>query len=163
MEFLQEEPRRSKEMPSTKYTRIEITPEAYRALEAEAILQEKTLKRLASELILKGISKEALDFVQRARTSSKARPALDSGTMENAIKEIGVTGMNFDQSILENLQKIILDEGYSGAMLYAVQNTASMQRDELHRVLNICERYSLTTPLAAEIIRNLNKIESGIR
>ena len=27
-------------MPSTKYTRIEITPEAYRALEAEAILQE---------------------------------------------------------------------------------------------------------------------------
>jgi len=150
-------------MPSTKYTRIEITPEAYRALEAEAILQEKTLKRLASELILKGISKEALDFVRRARATSEARPALDSGTMENVIQEIGVTGMSFDQTILENLQKIMQEEGYSGAMLYAVQNTASMQRDELHRVLNICERYGLTTALAAEIVRNLNKIESEMR
>lgn len=150
-------------MPSTKYTRIEITPEAYKALEAEAILQEKTLKRLASELILKGISKEALDFVQRARASSNSRPALDSGTMENVIHEIGVTGISFDKAILEKLQETILKEGYSGAMLYAVQNTASMQRDELHRVLNICERYGLTTALAAEIVRNLNKIESGIR
>ena len=150
-------------MPSTKYTRIEITPEAYMALEAEAILQDKTLKRLASELILKGISKEALDFVQRARASSNSRPALDSGTMENVIHEIGVTGINFDKAILEKLQETISKEGYSGAMLYAVQNTASMQRDELHRVLNICERYGLTTALAAEIVRNLNKIESGIR
>ena len=58
-------------MPSTKYTRIEITPEAYRALEAEAILQEKTLKKLASELILRGISKEALDFIKKAGESKK--------------------------------------------------------------------------------------------
>lgn len=58
-------------MPSTKYTRIEITPEAYRALEAEAILQEKTLKKLASELILRGISKEALDLSRRQENPKK--------------------------------------------------------------------------------------------
>ncbi|NPV62370.1 MAG: hypothetical protein HPY61_07045 [Methanotrichaceae archaeon] len=51
-------------MPSGRYTRIEITPEAYMGLEAEAILQGKTLKRLASELIMKGISQKALKFVQ---------------------------------------------------------------------------------------------------
>lgn len=50
-------------MPSARYTRIEITPEAYMGLEAEAILQRKTLKRLASELILQGISPKALRFV----------------------------------------------------------------------------------------------------
>jgi predicted HTH transcriptional regulator len=50
-------------MPSGRYTRIEITPEAYMGLEAEAILQGKTLKRLASELILKGISHKALRFI----------------------------------------------------------------------------------------------------
>jgi hypothetical protein len=38
-----------------------------------------------------------------------------------------------------------------------------MQRDELHRVLNICERHGLTNILAADIILNLNKIESGTR
>ena len=42
-------------MANVKYTRIEITQEAYEALEAEAILQGKTLKKLASELVLKGI------------------------------------------------------------------------------------------------------------
>jgi len=51
-------------MANVKYTRIEITQEAYEALEAEAILQGKTLKKLASELVLKGISKKALNFVQ---------------------------------------------------------------------------------------------------
>jgi hypothetical protein len=51
-------------MPSGRYTRIEITPEAYMGLEAEAILQGKTLKRLASELILKGISQKALKFIR---------------------------------------------------------------------------------------------------
>jgi sugar-specific transcriptional regulator TrmB len=150
-------------MPSTKYTRIEITPEAYRALEAEAILQEKTLKKLASELILRGISKEALDFIKKAGEAKKSRRALDSSAMERAIEEIGATGMSFDQSILENMHDIIQDEGYSEGMLYAVQNTASMQRDELHRVLNICERHGLTNILAADIILNLNKIESGTR
>ena len=48
--------RPGEQMPSVKYTRIEVTQEAYMALEAEAILQGKTLKRLASEMILKGAS-----------------------------------------------------------------------------------------------------------
>jgi hypothetical protein len=50
-------------MPSTRYTRIEITQEAYMGLEAEAVLQGKTLKKLASDLILNGISAKALNFV----------------------------------------------------------------------------------------------------
>jgi hypothetical protein len=50
-------------MPSGRYTRIEITREAYMGLEAEAVLQGKTLKKLASEMILKNISPKALQFV----------------------------------------------------------------------------------------------------
>jgi hypothetical protein len=56
-------------MPSTRYTRIEITQEAYMGLEAEAVLQGKTLKKLASDLILNGISAKALNFV-RLRSES---------------------------------------------------------------------------------------------
>ncbi|OPY52236.1 MAG: hypothetical protein A4E49_01931 [Methanosaeta sp. PtaU1.Bin112] len=56
-------------MPSTRYTRIEITQEAYMGLEAEAVLQGKTLKKLASDLILKGISAKALKFVQLSSQS----------------------------------------------------------------------------------------------
>jgi len=53
-------------MPSTRYTRIEITQEPYMGLEAEAVLQGKNLKKLASDLILKSISAKALRFVQQS-------------------------------------------------------------------------------------------------
>ncbi len=56
-------------MPSTRYTRIEITQEAYMGLEAEAVLQGKTLKKLASDLILRSISAKALRFVQQSSKS----------------------------------------------------------------------------------------------
>jgi Fic family protein len=63
-------------MPSTRYTRIEITQEAYMGLEAEAVLQGKTLKKLASDLILKGISAKALKFVQLSSQSLREDEAV---------------------------------------------------------------------------------------
>jgi len=63
-------------MPSTRYTRIEITQEAYMGLEAEAVLQGKTLKKLASDLILNGISAKALNFV---RLQSESIPGDEAG------------------------------------------------------------------------------------
>jgi len=62
-------------MPSGRYTRIEITQEAYMGLEAEAVLQGKTLKKLASELILKSISNKALQFIQKSNRSAYVEKA----------------------------------------------------------------------------------------
>jgi len=150
-------------MPSVRYTRIEITPDAYRSLEAEAILQGKTLKRLASELILRGVSKKALDFVQEpidSTAQSAPRLELDEETTK-VVKKIGATGMHISGQNLEMLRKAILEEGYQGAMLYVAQHTASAERDELHRVLAIFRRYRLSPTTAADLIENLNEIESG--
>jgi hypothetical protein len=146
-------------MPSIRYTRIEITPEAYRSLEAEAILQGKTLKRLASELILKGVSKKALDFVQ-VPLSSAPMPVQDEKAAK-AIKEIGATGIRINDQTLQTVGDILLAEGYQEAMLHVAQHTASMERDELHRVLAIFRQYRLLPEAAADLIRNLNEIESG--
>jgi hypothetical protein len=74
-------------MPSTRYTRIEITQEAYMGLEAEAVLQGKTLKKLASDLILKSISAKALRFVQQ---SNKSLYGDEEGGQEEVAHEIGV-------------------------------------------------------------------------
>ena len=150
-------------MPSIRYTRIEITPDAYRSLEAEAILQGKTLKKLASELILKGVSKKALDFVQDAAkpfASSRLQMEFDKEA-EKVIKEIGPTGIHIDEETLRVVRDAILTDGYEGAMLYAAQHTASMERDELHRVMSICRRYKLSAKMAAYLVENLNEIESG--
>jgi hypothetical protein len=148
-------------MPSPKYTKIEITPEAFLALESETILQGKTLKKLASELILSGVSKDSLDFAQRAISSSGARAKSNEKTAK-VIKDIGVSGIKFDEDLLRSIQNMIKEKSHFEAMLFVAQHTASMQRDELHRVLTIFDYHSLSPNQKAEIIGNLNKIESGI-
>jgi hypothetical protein len=150
-------------MPSIRYTRIEITPDAYRSLEAEAILQGKTLKKLASELILKGVSKKALDFVQEiGERSISSKPQMElNGETNKVIKKIGATGIYISDLTLQTVKDIILDEGYQEAMLYVAQHTASMERDELHRVMAICMHHKLSPKTASYLVENLNEIESG--
>ena len=147
-------------MPSIRYTRIEITPDAYRSLEAEAILQGKTLKKLASELILSGVSKKALDFVQGAAMPCSPHTEFDEETGK-VIKKIGATGIHIGEQTLQIVKDAILTDGYQEAMLYVAQHTASMERDELHRVMAICRRYKLSAKVAAYLVENLNEIESG--
>lgn len=146
-------------MPSNRYTRIEITPDAYRALEAEAILQRKTLKKLASELIMGGVSKKALDFIQEVSSPKEANADLSDPKIAKVIDKIGATSIHMDDHLLEIIQEKLLDEGYQGAMLYAAQHTASAERDELHRVLTICERFKVSPAIAAEILGSLNTIK----
>jgi ribosome biogenesis SPOUT family RNA methylase Rps3 len=145
-------------MPSNRHTKIEITSEAYKALEAEAIIQEKTLKKLASEMILKGVSKKALDFIAGTTAPREAGKMLsDEMMVSKAEKEVGATGINIDGALLEKIRNRLLEKGYLETMLYVAQHTASIQRDELHRVLTICEYYKLSPTLAAEVIVHLNK------
>jgi hypothetical protein len=139
-------------MANVKYTRIEITQEAYEALEAEAILQGKTLKKLASELVLKGISKKALNFVQDSTYSLESKKKISSEIMDKVVEDIGTIELNIDKELLESIKNALLDEGYKGAMLFVAQNTASMQRDELFRVLTVCQINKVPSVIAADII-----------
>ena len=139
-------------MANVKYTRIEITQEAYEALEAEAILQGKTLKKLASELVLKGISKKALNFVQDSTYSLESKKKISSEIMDKVVEDIGAIELNIDKELLASIKNALLDEGYQGAMLFVAQNTASMQRDELFRVLTVCQINKVPSVIAADII-----------
>jgi len=147
-------------MANVKYTRIEITQEAYEALEAEAILQGKTLKKLASELVLKGISKKALNFVQDSTYSLESKKKNSSEILNKVLEDIGTIELNIDKEILESVKNALLDEGYQGAMLFAAQNTASMQRDELFRVLTVCQINKVPSVIAADIIMREKTIGS---
>ncbi len=148
-------------MPSVKYTRIEISQEAYIALEAEAILQGKTLKKLASEMILNGASKKALNFVQESTFSIEANLNLSRDKLSKIINDIGTTKISIDESLLENVQKSLADEGYQGAMLYVAQHTASMQRDELFRILTTCQLNKVPSAMAVDIVKSLIRMQSG--
>jgi hypothetical protein len=148
-------------MPSVKYTRIEITQEAYMALEAEAILQGKTLKKLASEMILKAASKKALNFVQESAVSIEANSNFSKDKLSKVINDIGTTKMSIDEVVMENVQKSLVDEGYQGAMLYVAQHTASMQRDELFRILTTCQLNKVPSAMAVDIVKSLRRIQES--
>ena len=148
-------------MPSVKYTRIEITQEAYMALEAEAILQGKTLKKLASEMILNGASKKALNFIQESSYSIEACSTSSGDKLSKVLNEIGTTKINLEEGIVEKVQKSLLDEGYQGAMLYVAQNMASIQRDELFRILTTCQINRVPSEMAVDIIKSLIRIQGN--
>lgn len=144
-------------MPSVKYTRIEISQEAYLALEAEAILQGKTLKKLASEMILQGASKKALNFVQESTLSIEDSRNFGRDKLSRAINDIGEVKVKIDENVLEHVKKSLADEGYQGAMLYVAQCTASLQRDELFRILITCQNGRMPSAMAVDVIGNLIK------
>ena len=81
--------------------------------------------------------------------------------MGKAIEEIGVTGIHIDEALLTDAGKILLEKGYAASELFISQSTASLERDELLRVLKICEQCQLNPELSAEVLKNLNMIESG--
>jgi hypothetical protein len=50
-------------MPTEKgYSKIEVTDKVYRLLKMESGLTNETIRDLASELILKGLSKDVIDL-----------------------------------------------------------------------------------------------------
>ena len=48
----------------TKSNKVELSPVARQALEIEAALRRTNLKDLASELVLCGVSKKTLEFIE---------------------------------------------------------------------------------------------------
>jgi hypothetical protein len=148
-------------MPSVKYTRIEITQEAYMALEAEAILQGKTLKKLASEMILRGASKKALNFVQESTVSIESKVNFSRDKLSKVIGDIGTTKINIDEGVMDNVETSLVDEGYQGAMLYVAQHTASAQRDELFRILTTCQLGKVPSAMAVDIIKSLRRMQKS--
>ena len=79
------------------------------------------LEETRSEMILKAASKKALNFVQESTVSIEANSNFSRDNLSRVINEIGTTNINIDESVMENVQKSLHDEGYQGAMLYAAQ------------------------------------------
>lgn len=94
-------------MPSGRYTRIEITQEAYMGLEAEAVLQGKTLKKLASDLILRNISQKALQFIHASNVDAGDPSLLMDEEAEEAAAAASEPGLRIRRRrISDNIEVI---------------------------------------------------------
>lgn len=95
-------------------------------------------------MILKGVSQKALDFVSGAGKASAAvasNLAFDEQTA-TAIKKIGATGIHFGDTTLE-ARRTSYRRRDIRERCYVAAHTASMERDELHRVLAIFRSHNL--------------------
>lgn len=75
-------------MSQRKSNKVDLLPEARRALEIEAALKRVSMKDLASEIIFAGISKNTLDFIGAdARKDKKLKDTAKSGPKKFLTKD----------------------------------------------------------------------------
>ena len=89
---------------------------------------------------------------------------LSSKEMENmgkAIKEIGATKTCITKPIIQETKKIVLEKGLDAAELYASQLTGTDENTELSRVLEISRKNKLSQQAIAQVLDNIEVIESG--
>jgi hypothetical protein len=94
-------------------------------------------------------------------TELEKKMDLSRERMGKAIEEIGTTNIHIDETLLSDARKILLEKGYEAAELFVAQSTTSEERDEIQRVLKICEHEKLPSEIAGDVLKNLNMIESG--
>jgi hypothetical protein len=81
--------------------------------------------------------------------------------MDKVIKEIGTGPICENESLLGEVQDILLDKGYAAAEVYVSQRAGSDEQDEIGRALAICQKFNISQEAAAEVVKKLNVIKSG--
>ena len=78
-----------------------------------------------------------------------------------AIAEIGKGRSCFTMQTIKEVKEALFKKRYEGAELYGAHLAEADEFTELLRVLMICKKYNLSPEIAAKVLDNLNRIESG--
>ena len=81
--------------------------------------------------------------------------------MDKVVKEIGTGSLCTNESLLEEVQKTLLDKGYAAAEVMVSQRAGADEQDEITRALAISQKYGLSQEAGAKVIQSLNLIKSG--
>ena len=81
--------------------------------------------------------------------------------MDKVVKEIGTGPLCTNESLLEEVQKNLLDKGYAAAEVLVSQRAGADEQDEITRALAISQKYGLSQEAGAKVIQSLNLIKSG--
>jgi hypothetical protein len=81
--------------------------------------------------------------------------------MDKVVKEIGTGPLCMNASLMEEVQKALLEKGYAAAEVLVSQRAGADEQDEITRALAICQKYNLSQEIGAKVIQSLNVIKSG--
>jgi hypothetical protein len=81
--------------------------------------------------------------------------------MDKVVEKIGTGPLCVNESLLEEVQKTLLEKGYAAAEVLVSQRSGADEQDEITRALAICQKHNLSQEAGAKVIQNLNVIKSG--
>ncbi len=81
--------------------------------------------------------------------------------MDKVVEKIGTGPLCMNESLLEEVQKTLLEKGYAAADVLVTQRTGSDEQNEIARALAISQKYKLSQEAGAKVVENLNIIRSG--
>jgi len=81
--------------------------------------------------------------------------------MDKVVEKIGTGPLCMNESLLDEVQKTLLEKGYAAAEVLVSQRAGADEQDEVTRALAICQKNNLSQEAAAKVIQNLNVIKSG--
>lgn len=81
--------------------------------------------------------------------------------MDKVVEMIGTGPLCMNESLLDEVQKTLLEKGYAAAEVLVSQRAGADEQDEVTRALTISQQQNLSQEAAAKVIQNLNVIKSG--
>ena len=83
--------------------------------------------------------------------------------MDKVVEKIGTgpCALCVTQNVLEEVETLLLNKGYTDAEIYATQLTGVDEQNDVSRALGICQKEGLRPENAAKIIKSLTAIRSG--
>ncbi len=81
--------------------------------------------------------------------------------LDMALKAISQANTCIADPVIAETKNVLLENGYDVAEAYVAQLIGTDENTELLRVLAICKKYNLGLETTAQILDNLNIIESG--
>ncbi|MFB3766167.1 MAG: hypothetical protein ACE14P_13105 [Methanotrichaceae archaeon] len=81
--------------------------------------------------------------------------------LDMALKAISQANICIADPVIAETKNVLLENGYDVAEAYIAKLTGADENTELLRVLAICKKYDLGLETTAQILDNLNIIESG--
>ena len=86
------------------------------------------------------------------------------GNIEAAIKAIGASRLPLLEAFMDEVQRILVENGYDEAIVHSEQFFQSTDLNaELVRVMTICRRYNLKPEAAAQVFDYLRRIQAENR
>ena len=80
---------------------------------------------------------------------------LDKKETKEAAEYLGLANKQLNEIVLEEVEKLLLSEGYDVAKMYIDRAAGPEERNSLRRIIATCQNCNISPVITAEILKSL--------